>query len=215
MDLTIAKKPDDLTIIQQRIHQYTRKTMPHALIATLWIQLTDIYGHRFMNTYGEKDSGVWYQALSDLTEDDLSKGLTLMMRDIRFETWPPNCTQFRHLCLSTKEPLAPKSVEAFREIRQNRYCLSPQWSHPAIKLAIKCMGTKAAYAEDDEKAYQAFLTKYTQICERMADGHPIPHVADSEINPPQFKREPSASMSQNIKALLASLKSPSTQRAIR
>lgn len=189
--------------------------MPPALIATLWIQLTDIYGHRFMNTYGEKDSGVWYQALNDLTEDDLRKGLTTMMRDIRFETWPPNCTQFRHLCLSTKEPLAPKTVEAFREVRQNMYCSSPQWSHPAIKLAIKCMGTKAAYAEDDAEAFKGFSAKYMQICERMAKGHPLPDIADSEVRAPEFNRKHSPNMSQNIKALLASLKSPSTQGAIR
>ena len=131
-----------------------------------------------------------------------------MMHDIRFETWPPNCTQFRHLCLSTREPAAPSVMVAFREVCHNRYCSVPSWSHPAIKLTIKCLGAAVVYAEDEKKAFDAFSKKYAQICERMVTGHPLPVVHDNEVRAPEFKRDPASKMSQNIKELLAFLKSP-------
>jgi hypothetical protein len=96
--------------------------MNNGFIATLWLQLTDIYGMRFINLYGEKDSGVWFQALRDLTEEEIERGLHAMFRDERFETWPPNCTQFRHLCL--KRNKLPSVHKAFNEARHNLNFLS-------------------------------------------------------------------------------------------
>ena len=151
------------------------------LIATLWTQLTDIYGSRFVNAYGIKDSGVWYHALNDLTEDDFRQGLYLMMRDARFETWPPNCTQFRHLCLKGRAVSLPTVHQAFNEARQNAYTATPIWSHPAVKFTVKYVGVDKVHSAQTHIAFQAFEKAYTKVCTRLSEGYAVPIVADEEV----------------------------------
>lgn len=160
-----------------------------------------------MSTYGERDSGVWEQALSDLTEDELREGLTKMMRDLRFETWPPNCTQFRHLCASTRASTPPSVMLAFREVQQNKYRSRPTWSHLAIKMTIKCIGVHIAYKDDEREAFKEFSKKYEQVCARMAGGHPLPEIADCDVKAPEIKRSLPPQVSENIKHLLSLLTS--------
>lgn len=152
-------------------------------IATLWLQLTDIYGSRFVNVYGEKDSGVWYQALSDLNEDDFVFGLTAILRDIRFETWPPNCTQFRHLCLKkASDNTIPSVHKAFAEMRSNLMFSSPRkWSHPAVKYTVKYLGIKKMSSGRTDAVFNEFSVLYEKVCERFRQGFQIPFVADEEL----------------------------------
>ena len=154
----------------------------NTLISTLWVQLTDIYGSRFVNAYGVKDSGVWHHALCDLTEDDFRNGLYLMMRDARFETWPPNCTQFRQLCLKGKPGLLPTVHQAFSEARQNALYPSPKWSHPAVKFAVKYVGVDVVNSAYTHVAFQTFEKGYAKVCARIADGYAVPDVTDEEVS---------------------------------
>ena len=151
------------------------------LIATLWAQLTEIYSSRFVNAYGVKDSGVWYHALSDLTNDDFRQGLYLMMRDARFETWPPNCTQFRHLCLKGREVTLPTVHQAFKEARQNAYAATPVWSHLAVKFTVKYVGVDVVHSAHTHVAFQTFEKGYAKVCARIAEGYAIPAVPDEEV----------------------------------
>ena len=153
----------------------------NTLISILWGQLTDIYGARFVNAYGEKDSGVWHQALIDLTETQLREGLSLMMRDKRFETWPPNCTQFRHLCLEGKKQAIPTVHQAFAEARQNAYYASPMWSHPAVKFTVKYVGADVINSPYELKAWEHFSKGYAKVCARMAEGYAVPEVSDEDV----------------------------------
>ena len=168
--------------------------MPSQAIATLWLQLTEIYGARFVNQYGEKDSGVWYQALSDLTEDSITHGLNTMLRDERFETWPPNCTQFRKLCLSgLKSCHLPNVHRAFYEARQNVMLKSPVWSHPAVKFTVKHIGVEIVNAGRTDFAFAKFSTAYAKVCERIKEGHLVPDVSNEEVtvsSKKQFKQKP-------------------------
>lgn len=135
-----------------------------------------------MNQYGEKDSGVWFQALSDLTEDRIAHGLHSMLRDERFETWPPNCTQFRRLCLSGLEKNSlPNVHRAFSEARQNLMLKSPAWSHPAVKFTVKYVGVKTVNAARTDIAFENFSKAYNKVCERIREGHEIPNVCDNEV----------------------------------
>lgn len=152
------------------------------MIATLWLQLTDIYGARFVNVYGDKDSGVWYQALNDLTEKDLAFGLHTMMRDARFETWPPNCTQFRHLCCKSPDRSGLPSVhEAFKEARQNYHLSRPIWSHPAIKFTVKHLGVDVVNAARSDYAFRVFQEVYEDLSARVARGFKVPDVSDEDV----------------------------------
>lgn len=164
------------------------------MIATLWLQLTDIYGSRFVNPYGEKDSGVWYQALNDLNEDDLQFGIDAMMRDMRFETWPPNCTQFRHLCIKqTRTDALPSVHQAFNEAVANLlFSDARRWSHPAVKFTVKYLGIEKITFGRKDKAFAEFSACYQRVCKRIADGHQVPEVSDEEVKntPKQTKAPP-------------------------
>lgn len=146
------------------------------------MQLTDIYGARFVHAYGEMDSGVWYQALHDLSEEDVRAGLYAMLRDIRFETWPPNCTQFRQLCLQSKPgSVLPTVHQAFSEARQNAYSVRPVWRHLAVKFTVKYVGVDAVHSADTRKAFALFEAGYKRVCERIEAGFMVPEVADEDV----------------------------------
>ena len=135
-----------------------------------------------MNTYGTKDSsGVWHHALFDLTEDDVRCGLYAMLRDERFETWPPNCTQFRHLCLKGKTSALPTVHKAFTEARQNALYKKPQWSHPAIKFTVKYVGVDVVNSALTHEAFQMFSNGYAKVCKRLAEGYTLPDVLDEDV----------------------------------
>lgn len=153
------------------------------MVSTLWLQLTDIYGVRFINQYGEHDTGVWFQALHDLTDDDMSFGLHSMMRDIRFETWPPNCTQFRHLCCSRQTTNSLPSVHtAFNEARENLlFSSSRLWSHPAVKFTVKYVGVDVVNDANKAHAFKAFTLGYEKVCARIGAGYPVPPVNDDAV----------------------------------
>jgi len=135
-----------------------------------------------VNAYGESDSGVWFHALSDLTEDDLRNGLYVMMRDERFETWPPNCTQLRQLCLKGKLRCALPTVhQAFHEARRNAHLPTPVWSHLAVKFTVKYVGVDVVNSAYTHQAFAQFEKGYTKVCERIEAGFAVPDVQDEEV----------------------------------
>jgi len=155
--------------------------MNNGFIATLWLQLTDIYGARFINLYGEKDPGVWFQTLCDLTEEEIEMGLHAMFSDERFETWPPNCTQFRHLCLKRHKEGPPNVHKAFNEARHNLNFSKPLWSHPAVKFTVKHLGVDVVNAARADIAFAEFNALYIKVCERIRQGFEVPQVSDDEV----------------------------------
>lgn len=150
-----------------------------------------------MNAYGAKDSGVWHHALNDLTEDDVRKGLFSMMRDVRFETWPPNCTQFRQLCLKGKTDALPTVHKAFNEARQNALYASPKWSHPAVKFTVKYVGVDVVNSAYTHEAFLMFEKGYSKVCARIAEGLAVPEVADEEVS--YYHRHKTKNAARHIK----------------
>ena len=151
-------------------------------IATLWLQLTEIYSSRFVNCYGESDSGVWYQALADLHFESISHGLQAMLRDERFETWPPNCTQFRKLCLShAGYNVLPTVHKAWHEAHSNMKSRYPIWSHAAVKFTVKCLSVDALVAARTDIAFAKFQHIYERVCKHVQQGQIVPEVNDCDV----------------------------------
>lgn len=200
---SVLNKPTPVSFISaKKLDDTSQETTRHQeRIATLWLQLTDIYGTRFVNVYGEIDSGVWYQALSDLTEEDWSFGLKAMLRDPRFETWPPNCTQFRHLCLNKISGSEIPSVhKAFAEARLKATRSSPQqWSHPAVKYTVKHLGLTKMNDGDTYKVFNEFNEFYHRVCERVSKGFSIPFVANEELIDTSVRKNPIPRLAHQIR----------------
>lgn len=153
-------------------------------MAHLWLKLTDTYGPLFTDRQGEKDSGVWYEALCDLTEIDIKFGLWILPRVKDHKIWPPTCIQFRHLCLMKNEPEMnglPTIHKAFDEARRNLSCSKPQWSHPAIKFTVKLVGIDKVNAARADLALAAFKPAYLKVCAEISLGKEVPFVADEEL----------------------------------
>ena len=153
-------------------------------MAHLWLKLTEIYGPLFVNRHGVKDSGVWYEALCDLTENDIKFGLWALFRAKEHKDWPPSCLQFRHLCLSKQEPEAnglPTVHAAFYEARRNLSFSKAQWSHPAIKFTVKILGIDKVNAARADLAFAEFKPMYLKVCAEISLGKDVPFVADDEL----------------------------------
>lgn len=113
----------------------------------------------------------------------------MVLRDERFETWPPNCTQFRHLCLSGLKLCSLPSVhKAFYEARQNVILTSPTWTHLAIKFAVKYVGVDIVNSGRADYAFSQFSKAYLKVCERINQGHQVPDVSDEEVT--VYKNKP-------------------------
>lgn len=202
-NLTTANKQEDFT--QRELTHSTRSqnhNQSNTLISTLWGQLTDIYGARFLNAHGEKDLGVWQIALSDLQEEEIRQGLYLMMRDKRFETWPPNCTEFRHLCLNgRKEDSLPTVHQAFNEARQNALYAHPVWSHKAVKFTVKYVGVDIVNSAYTHHAFEQFKKAYAKVCARIQEGHEVPEITDEEVAFYHRKQQKLTNTKNNITTL--------------
>ncbi|OGO92829.1 MAG: hypothetical protein A3F10_04870 [Coxiella sp. RIFCSPHIGHO2_12_FULL_42_15] len=138
--------------------------------------MTRAYGYKFINNFGEKDNGIWYEALKDLTSDDLNYGFKKMLVTItdeerkRREAWPPNVKEFRMYCERRLQDFdLPEVHEAFREAQNNNYLSRPYWSHPLVLVAKKRLNKKPNdYVMDED--YRSFAVIYRDLCQRFMRG---------------------------------------------
>lgn len=151
-----------------------------ANIASLWLSLIEIYSHLFINKYGTSDSGAWFESLKDLTPLALENGLETLRSGRagnQFATFPPNCLEFRGLCLAYYEGLRlPSTADAYRDYRQ--YARSGKWNnaHDAVKLTAKKLGARFLTIERDMDAYPRFKKMYAQVCHLARLGIELPQV---------------------------------------
>ena len=77
--------------------------MSDRLIETFWLRMTEIYGHKWISSYGETDQdGTWAKCLADLTGQQLKNGFATCMTN--GEAWPPSLPQFRAFCKPPQRP---------------------------------------------------------------------------------------------------------------
>lgn len=77
------------------------EVMAISRMRTLWLRMTEIYGHRWISAYGadaEQGAGqTWAKGLGGITAQQLAQGLSSALASS--DAWPPTLPEFRSLCL--------------------------------------------------------------------------------------------------------------------
>ncbi len=142
--------------------------------------MSQIYGPLFINRCGTQDNGTWYETLKDLTPFALKSGVK-RLRDLannaKYAEFPPNCLEFKALCMGVYEDLKlPKACEAYREIKNQAYFSNTQWTHPIIEYIGYKLPKDFLEIRNEREAYQIFEHIYDEICSLVKQGHPIPQI---------------------------------------
>jgi hypothetical protein len=147
-------------------------------IAWLWVQLTSIYGPLFTSRNGSKDGGLWLEALQDLTPIALESGMSRIKKlsaGNKFTEFPPNCLQFKALCLAYYEDLRlPKASDAYQEIRNRAYSNTIYWSHPVVKFIAQKLTVDFLDIKLEAEAYRRFKEIYNDVCHLVRQGLELP-----------------------------------------
>jgi len=134
----------------------------------------------FLSKHGNKDSGVWFETLKELTPKALESGmarLTNLSAGQKFCEFPPNCLQFKSLCLAFYDDLRlPKVHDAYREIKSRAYGIDSRWSHAVVKYTAMRLPQDFYAIEQEHIAYDLFKAAFKQVCSLVKQGHPIPEV---------------------------------------
>lgn len=66
-------------------------------MAELWVLMTDLYGHKWSSSHGERDeNGNWGKALSGITGRQMAEAARALT--VSGDAWPPSAPEFRALC---------------------------------------------------------------------------------------------------------------------
>jgi hypothetical protein len=149
-------------------------------ISWLWVELTKIYGALFLTKSGPKDNGTWFDALKGLTPKALESGMERLRNlsgDGKFTEYPPNCLQFKALCMAFYDDLdLPKPSIAYQEIKNSAYKTSENWSHPLTEFIAKKLPDNFFKIEEEYVAYNLFKEIYEQVSQLVQQGHEIPKI---------------------------------------
>lgn len=142
------------------------------------MELTKIYGQLFLTKFGTHDNGTWLDAFKGLTPKALESGMDRLKNlsgNGKFTEYPPNCLQFKALCMSFYDDLnLPKASVAYREIRNSVYKTTFVWSHPLIESIAQRLPESFFLIEQENVAYAVFKDIYEQVSDLIKQGHDIP-----------------------------------------
>lgn len=94
----------------------------------------------------------------------------------KFRDFPPNCMQFRSLCLEAVSALnLPSLSEAFTEVRNWYFYNINQWSHPAVRFTAAKLPMEFWEIENLNEAFQKFSSIYSDVCFLVRQGHEVPY----------------------------------------
>ena len=147
--------------------------------------MTVIYGQLFVSKHGVRDCGVWLETLQGLTPKALESGM-MRLKQLKgaqtFIDYPPNCLQFRGLCLAFYEALKlPSASEAYREVKSKYYSSSTYWSHKVVKYIASKLPQNFLLIEQEARAYEIFERLYHEVCHLVRQGHDIPDVEEPRL----------------------------------
>lgn len=176
----------------------------------LWIKMTKIYGQLFINKFGVKDDGTWFEVLKDLTPLALKSGMERLRQltpDARFATFPPICLEFRAVCLGFYDELKlPKAIEAYREIKNRAYLTTSSYSHPVVQYIASKLPNDFLEIRSERSAYEIFETIYKEVCLLVKQGHKLPQIKDNLILVKQPNRKLAQSHLAQMKQMLRAAK---------
>ena len=178
--------------LQQKSYSQPQKSSAPNLstdhVSWLWMELTKIYGNLFLTKFGTHDNGTWFDTLKGLTPKALESGME-RLRNLsgngKFAEYPPNCLQFKALCMAFYDDLKlPKASDAYWEFKNSVRKAIPRWSHPVIEFVAKKMPFDFFSIDHDGIAYSVFKEKYEQVCHLIQQGHDLPKIdAPHRIKP--------------------------------
>lgn len=142
-------------------------------IRTLWLRMTEIYGHRWTSAFGEDcEQGAgptWAKGLTDVTSKQLAAGISAAIASA--DPWPPTLPEFRSLCLGI-----PSLAAVRHELRSRTGTRSPF----VVQVWSFLDGYLFARASQ-EKADQMLRDAYLLAAEYVMRGGKLPKPATVAI----------------------------------
>lgn len=142
--------------------------------------MTAAFGHKFTKTYGTEDTGVWYEALSDLTQKAVEKGFKKMLHDVENikpgqDVWPPNVKEFRAYCLLHQEAFGLPTIQnAFLQVMDAKYMENMYVDHPVVYYAALLVGYEKLTQVEAEKFYSEYQCVYELFSAAIINGLSFP-----------------------------------------
>ena len=68
------------------------------IASKLWVRMTQIYGHKWVSSYGPDPTPPWINLITNLPNEKIAHGLQEMIK--LGESWPPALTDFNKMCQS-------------------------------------------------------------------------------------------------------------------
>lgn len=170
--------------------------------------MSQIYGQLFISRFGIKDDGTWFETLKDLTPRALESGME-RLRDLtnnaKFAEFPPNCLQFKALCVGFYENLKlPTAVEAYQEIKNRAYITTSSWSHPVVQYIACELPNDFLEIRNEKSAYEIFEKIYREVCFLVKQGHQLPEIKENLMLVKKANKEVAAFYLKEIKQKLRS-----------
>lgn len=145
-------------------------------MATLWLRMTELYGHKWTSVHGESDtSDTWGKVLVGLSREQLAAGMQACARSD--DPWPPSAPEFRALCEAGKSQLGtPDVTAAWREaVEASTDPTTWKFSHPIVQEAARLTdwysirtGTPKA-----ETVQNRFNKRYADLVAKLQRGEPL------------------------------------------
>lgn len=145
-------------------------------MATLWLRMTELYGHKWTSVHGESDtSGTWGKVLFGISREQLAAGMQACARSS--DPWPPSAPEFRALCEAGVSSLGIPTVDAaWREaVEASTDPTTFKFSHPIVHEAARLTdwysirtGTPKA-----ETVQNRFNKRYADLTAKLQRGEPL------------------------------------------
>lgn len=107
-------------------------------MATLWLRMTELYGHKWTSVHGESDtSDTWGKVLFGLGREQLAAGMQACAKSD--DPWPPSAPEFRAMCEAGRSALGiPDVATAWREaVEASSDVINWKFSHPIVQEAAR------------------------------------------------------------------------------
>ena len=136
----------------------------------------------------EDQKSLWMTAIGRFPRDRLQVALGKCLR--KHPAWPPEVGEFVVLCDVDAEELGlPDVTTAFMEAQKKAGMVSGSWSHPAIREAVKRVGSydiqTATTKSEQASVLKRFEAEYNSLARAMANGQQLLE-SDRQHNPDKY-----------------------------
>ncbi len=168
---------------------------------TLWLRMTEIYGHKWVSAYGadaEQGAGqTWAKGLGGINAQQLAHGLSSALASS--DAWPPTLPEFRSLCLG---------IPTFAAVKHELRTTGNAKRSPFLRQVWEFIDSYLFARATAESADRMLRDAYNLAAEYvMRGGHlPEPVVGEIEqqkpVKPERASHEAAAPHIEQIRTLL-------------